>query len=341
MLSQESLYIIIPMRNQKELLKETVQSIEALKNPHDSVKVVFVDNASTDGSYEQALEYVIENPKKYSVFRESVLNTDGRLLKKTVYLLRHTHVDYSMLMNPGELIYEKELEQAVGLLSLYREADFVISEVDVIEEDIVRSVQPIFTENFVIRPYNYRSLYYRYGIGHKIKVIHRKMFLKINIKMTHFGHITRFNDWLTMSFYANGRAIYNKNKIGAVLSDREDVLDNMMNKALFLKNCLYPSETGVFSSRKNNDFIQRENIGDAYRSLSLEALKKMVKVLNKGEWGLAEELLIYARMIYPLIQEEKIYSLAEKALDETKWIRVLEEVLVESEVIPPTECLQF
>ncbi|MEG0961769.1 MAG: glycosyltransferase family A protein [Lachnospiraceae bacterium] len=334
-------YIFIPTHNSIETLNTTVESIERQTYDKERLKVIFIDNASTDGTYQKELAYITGNPIMFSVIRETIPTTNGRLLKKAIDALYYAKFRFYLFLSPGDILYPNSIEQNILLFNLNRTAQILASEVDVKYEDNRTEQQPIFTDNCILRPSVDRIQYYKAGIGHKVQVMFRRRCLNFVIKLPYYAQLAEYNDWISLVFYASAECIYTREKSGCITIKKEkDPITRLINKTFFIKRNFYAAETKVFSTMKADE-VELEERSAGYHSLAVWALQYALEEIKCDNHKLAQDCLTYAEMIDLNIVEEEEYQMAVLALHDPSNIPLLEEKLLQDSVEPPKECSLF
>lgn len=332
-------YILIIADNRMEEFARTIDSIFKQTIERELLRVLIIDNASQDGTYEKLIEYEIKYPQLISVIREKQPTTRGRLLKSLMRHLRFAQVGSCLLLNPGDIIYPEFIQEARALLQLKKDVKCLIYEVDIFEGDGVIKQPPIFEENCILTRLS-KEVYYKYGIGHKVQVFYRKLPIDISVKLPYYEVTEKHHDWLAASFHRENVNAYLKKTAGCVCEDTIDYKQELIEWAFFIKRTLYAVETQVFSTRDAAD-MEKEEIAAAYNCLAVMALQYALKGLKEELYDKAEDALIFAEMMKADIVKEDSYKRLREATSLRRYEDNMDILLKEESAIPPRICEQF
>lgn len=340
MIIERSVYVLMMTHNDVEKIDATIESVLNQTLDRRFIKFVAIDNASTDGTYEKLLHYECKYPSLISVIRESQQTTDGRLLKQLMGYLQYTKIDFSLLISPGDAIYQDYLEHGLLLLTLNKEVKVLISEVDTIISGKKEEQIPIFSTNCILRAGLCRNAYYTSGIGHKVQAMFRGLVIELAMKLPYFAQVVDINEWFTMSFYVDYDCMYIRKKTGCVIKKEEDIMKKLIQRAFFIKRNFYSVETGVFSTLKASS-IEMIEVKAGYRCLAIMALQYAVDEIEKNSIEIAKQCLVYAEMMDLDIISEKAYIEITNTLSKKTPISLLRSYLKQSSSEPPRESPVF
>jgi glycosyltransferase involved in cell wall biosynthesis len=158
--------IIIAVKNARNLLAETLQSVQALNYPN--IEVIVIDGNSTDGT--QAL---IQNSE---VVNQSVSEPDKGISDAFNKGLQRAKGEYINFQGAGDLLHPN------GIRDLFAVEDasyqLICGKVIRVQED---GMTPVWTAPRNFKPFDPRSLRYKMSLPHQGLFTHRKFFEK-------FGH---------------------------------------------------------------------------------------------------------------------------------------------------------
>lgn len=332
-------YILIIADNSIEKLDKTINSILKQTIEKELLRVLIIDNASQDGTYNKLIEYEIKYPELVSVIREKQPTTKGRLLKSLIRHLRFAQVGSSLLLNPGDIIYPDFIKEARTLLQLKEDVKCFIYEVDILEGNTVINQNPIFKDNCILMKIC-KDAYYKYGIGHKVQVFYRGRPISLDTKLPYYEVIAKDHNWLAASFYRENDNAYLRKTAGCVCEEAIDAKQELIEWAFFIKRILYAVETQVFSTRDAVD-MDKEEIAAAYNCLAVMALQYALKGLKRGVLEEAEDALTFAEMMKVDIVEHKSYKKLQEVVLLRKCEEGLDTLFIEESVMPPRICKQF
>lgn len=333
-------YILIIADRNINYIDRTIESILAQTIDPMRLRVLMIDNASNDGTYQKLIDYEIKYPQMISVLRVKKPTTRGRLLKRMIEHLRYSSVACSMLMDPGDIIYPDFMEKCTTLMRL-RGARCIACETDIWDGSSVKQQIPIYTDNCILNSLC-RISNFRDGIGHSVQILFKELPIGITVKLPYYAVVAEHKEWFLQLFYLGSSRMYLKQPMGCIYkTETEDVITSLIRHTFFLKREFYAVETSVFSTMEAED-REMEEIKAGYHHIAIMALQFAVEKLKKQEYKQAEDCLIYAEMICFDIVEEELYMMIKKAVDE-KWTTVgdLEALLLQESVVPPRESFVF
>lgn len=333
-------YILMLTYNDGDKIDRSMESILNQTVKYERLRVMIIDNASTDDTYRKLIDYEIKYPQLISVIREKQSTTRGRLLKKLVGHLRFSLVDVSLILNPGDTITPDFMKYGMELLRLHAEAGMIAFETN-IYNGTTEVQQPIFNENCILNGLCSRA-YFENGIGHKVQILFRFIPLDTSIKLPYYSLIAEHNEWFVLSYFKTANCIYVKNTYGSVYqSEDRDVISTLVKKAFYIKRNFYSVETNVFSNLHANNIENRE-VDAGYRCLAVMALQATLPKMKSGNYKLIEDCLIFAEMMYSAIVQEEAYLKIKEALHSRKfYIEELNLLLENKTCDPPRESFVF
>lgn len=336
------IYIIIPVTNGRELIKKSLQSILDQTYSRKELRVLFIDNCSSDGSYEQILEYVSKYSELVSVYRMKRVTTQARLIKQAVEYLRFSQVHFSMFLNPGDTIYPEFIKEAINIFHMKKSVNSVVSGIDIEHVDgSIEKQHPIFTDDCILDKVVNSDLFFTAGIGAKVQRIFRYLPFGLAERLVDVEKMIDLHDWLSMAYPKRGKMAILSANFGSMLETKVDVIFDLMTKAYSLKSQFYLTET------KENKVIQERKLTEvsdmeaAYRTIAMDALFAAVRAGTEGDHDTVRKCLVFAEMMWLLIKDEELYVLIEEAEgNPDKFSSLIRFTEVET-VKPPKDCFIF
>ena len=336
-----SVFFIVFVDNEAELIDDTMKGILGQTYPRSEMRVLFMDNASKDGSYEKILDYIQEYPSLVSVYRMDRPTKPARLLKQASNYLRFSPVHFSMFLHPGDRVYSGFIEKAIGLMHMNGEIEAVYSNIDICHTDkSLEKQEAIFTDNCIIdKEVNY-GLFFNTGIGAKVQAMFRGLqpgALERRVDME--KRIDR-NDWMGAAFPSEGKIAYLTESFGYMMERvPDDVMFDLMTKAYSLKSQFYMTETVAnYTERQKKDWADMEA---AYKCIAENALLHAIRTEETGDIRLAEQCLMFAEMMCLDIVQDEAYILIKKAIENETSMQGIREKIVKGSVEPPRDCFIF
>lgn len=335
------IYTIIPVYNQIGLIDDTMSSILAQTYPQKELRVLFVDNCSEDGSYEKILQYVKDYPQLVSVYRMSNRTKPARLLKQAIAYLRFSPVHFSMLLNPGDVIYPNFMAKVIELMHFRTEVTAVYTNVDIKRIDGEVEVQKaVFTDSCIIDKEYDNSLFFAAETGAKVQVIYRGMVTTPTERLLNLEKRTDIHDWMSASYPNINKVAYLTESLGCICEPpKRDVMFELMTKAYSLKSQFYMTETSANYIEQNKRDVS--DMKAAYRRLAENALLYAVEEGRKGNNDLAEKCLIFSEMMDSDVVEAAAYQRLQNALQGKCSFEEVVELLKADSVKPPRHSFIF
>ncbi|SDB60264.1 glycosyltransferase family A protein [Butyrivibrio sp. INlla16] len=338
-------YIFIPVYDDFSFLDRTIDSIFRQTVDISKIRVLIGKNNTGMEDYKKVLQYEIDHPATISVIHEKKPTTRGRILKHMLRHLRFTKVDYSVILEPGDVIYPDFLKKGMQVLSLRNFSGAVIFEADLWDGNQEYTVQPVYSSNCILDNLS-RSEYYRRDGSHKIIVLYKNLFTDIEMKLPYFQVIADYySEWFSLIVNREREITYFRNSMGCVYKKGvTDAASDLVKRTFLIKRNMYALETGVFSSEEASD-VELAERDDAYHNLSNRALQLALYKLGNGEYKEVEDCLIYAEMIDPKVVCGDIYAdisdmFKKKNRNKTK-IEELAMALMVPSIAPPREARCF
>ncbi len=337
-----SIFLIVFVDNEVNLIEDTMAGVLEQTYPHSEMRVLFMDNASTDGSYEKILDYIERYPALVSVYRMGRPTKPARMLKQVARYLRFSPVHFIMFLHPGDRLYPEFINKAVGLMHMNGEISAVYSNIDICHADkSIEKQKAIFTDNCIIdKEVNY-GLFFDAGIGAKVQALFRGLQPNALERLVDMEKRIDRNDWMSAAFPSGGKIVYLTESMGYML-EREsyDIMFDLMTKAYSLKSQFYMTETVAnYTERQRKD---RRDMEAAYRCLAKNALLYAYEAERNRNRRLAEQCLMVAEMMCLDIVEEEAYVLLHQAIQDDKIPEMeIKDRLKMNSVKPPRDCFIF
>lgn len=337
-----NIFLIVPVDNEVDLIDNTMKGILEQSYSRSEIRVLFMDNASIDGSYEKILDYIEMYPELVSVYRMEKPTKPARLLKQAAKYLRFSSVHFSMFLHPGDRLYAGFIEKAVGIMHMNRTISAVYSNVDIChDENNIEKQKAIFTDNCIIdKEVNY-GLFFSAGIGAKVQILFRGLQPNALERLVDMEKRIDWNDWLGAAFPNNGKVIYLTESMGCIMKrEPDDVMFDLMTKAYSLKSQFYMTETVAnYTERQKKD---RADMEAAYRCVAKNALLCAYEAEVDQNWELAKQCLMFAEMMYLDIVKEEAYVLLQRAVqDGIAPAQEIKDKLKTESMKPPRDCFIF
>ena len=196
--------VIIPTHNEINQLQVSIESVLKQSYGIDNLRIIIVDNASNDGTYELILEYLKSYKEVMGIYRIAEETKNARVIKKAFELLSEQGYEYSTILLPGNELYEGYVEQCVQMMKKYREFNpkFLVCEVDNRENDIIIQQQNrmyedenVFSCKEVIKEFLTR------GILHKVQIFYYGFPFNVTTRLKVIFDVMPNTDWANIGYY--------------------------------------------------------------------------------------------------------------------------------------------
>lgn len=301
--------ILIFTRNCVDSIRRTLDS--CLTQTFDSrrIKIVVVDNNSTDGTYEKVLEYV--STTSVAVYRLCEQRFATRLLRAADRILEFVEYKYIAVLSPGDIIYPNYVERCTAVMEQHAtlERGLLISETDVIDPSgIIARQLPIYTESGVLMKRIHYTEFFTTGVGRKIQCFAiKRIFPKV---LPDIPFCVEYADWFMKAIYAmNMECIYMKDALSATATiERTDMLNQMMLRLFLVKRMSLIRGT-IFAEDTSSVCDDEDTQRRISENLAALALEYACQALVRKEFKVVKDLLLYAEMVFGEIVGSELYCL--------------------------------
>jgi glycosyltransferase involved in cell wall biosynthesis len=345
MSKEHYIVVVIPTFNCVNEIKLTIESVVNQTIESEMLKIVAIDNCSTDGTYETLLEFAKKNMKQISVFRLSKTMKWPRVYKKLAEQLRFKSISYSTLLLTCYIVYHVSIERFVTFFKTIDnfEGKVLISEVDLIDENGSKKFQkPIFTDNCVLKAKMHNSKFLTTGIEHKIQAFYRGLPVLLEHNLIQIVDLINYNDWFYKFFHNFGDSIYINESFACIKETQlNDPIYDLLNRLLILKKHMYRSS---MNEQSFNDelYLDNDKYSLAYKCLANLALKYAIKEIKSNRCDIAYNCLLFSEMTCLDIVNSDIYVDINSVLLNKLEISCLEKYVKQvNSIKPPIDCFIF
>jgi hypothetical protein len=309
--------ILLLTDNCVDKIDKSLESIRSQNFDSKRIKIVFVDNASLDGTYEKLIEYTRTMDLAIYRIREKCLRT--RLLQEALSFLDFTDYKYITLLEPGDVLFPDFIKSCTSVME--RHATHVrrvlITETERIDAS-GHSIQqrPLFSESCMLQ----KRLHYPYlmahGTDHKVQCFFSKG--TIPMVLTELPFFIDHRDlFKTAAFSFSNEWIYLKDVLSRLsVSNCEDPAKDLMLK-LYLSIRLDLINGTVFADMpkgEDNNLPSQTMINECLANL---ALKYAAQAYDKNDHDSAKKLMLFSELVDETILKHKAYQiLAQKQKSE-------------------------
>lgn len=301
-----NIVVLLLTDNNAQTIDRSMQSVLNQSIFSERIKIIAVDNHSTDGTYERLLGYMKDND--ISVYRLDKRYLKTRQLLHANNLMRHTMHGYMTILEPGDVLYPDYLERCTDLLDepIYTDCRIIFSEVDFFDDEgKVTKQTPMFDEDRILRKKDTFIEVFSKGMGHKVQCFYRAAVTPKSL--FELPHFVDFTDCFRKAFFLQFlRGMYRKDRMACICKTKYP------DKVVDLVSRLYLiTRLKVFRDTINDEsvaFLKGLDSEDVARNLSRLALDYASESLAEGDAGTAERILLFAEMVYQDIVRTEIYS---------------------------------
>lgn len=297
--------IIIPTFNCVNEIAATIKCAINQKVDQGILKIIAIDNCSTDGTYEKLLELAKGNMEQISVFRLSETMKMTGVHKKLTELLKYSNILYSTVLMPGDILYPNCVDECIKFFRIMKnfEGRMLIFEVDLIDKDgNKKSQNPIFEDNCILKEKIHDYQFLTTGIGHKIQAFYKGLPILLEHSLMRIVELINFNDWFYKFFYYFGDCIYINKSLACIKEMQlDDPIDDLLKRLLVLKRNLYISVNSGKIGEDNSKYSL------AYKCLAILGLKYSINEINNNRMNVACDCLKFSELAFMDIVNYDIY----------------------------------
>lgn len=164
--------ILVPNYNYGKYLPACLDS--ALRQSYENVQVVFVDNHSTDDSYDIALDFRARYGDRLRVFRNDQ-NYGGSLNCTIAYDRMDPRTEYLIYLSSDDLFHPSLIERSMGIVKEHPSVGFVLFHRNAIDEaDRITEEMPFYNCDCVIPSTSQMEVFMMAGIGVSTQCLRNK-----------------------------------------------------------------------------------------------------------------------------------------------------------------------
>jgi glycosyltransferase involved in cell wall biosynthesis len=310
--------VLITTYNCVEIIDRSLQSILSQTFDSSRIKIVAVDNYSTDGTYEKLLQYVIE--RRISVNRLKKKYLETRLLQKAIQFLQfYSDYRYFTILNPGDILYPQFLCTCTEMMD--KTANYntkaLFCNTDIADDsEIIAKQTPIFSDNCILLKQKHLAQFFIKGTRSKVQCLYRIGAMPGSlVEMPLYVDLT---DWFKKAFFPfRYNCIYLKDALACIHKRKYDdkLYDLVLRYSLIVKFKIYRNS---FPSDSNSYLDEMLLNKDIYKNLSQLALEYATDAQSNNEVISASKLLLFAELVYEDVVQEHLFLELKDSLSESK-----------------------
>ncbi|BCS55978.1 glycosyltransferase family A protein [Geobacter sp. SVR] len=302
-----NIIVLIPTEDCINYIDASINSVLIQTYNRNNIKIVAIDNCSTDGTYEKLLNYSINHG--ISVYRLKEKCSRAMLLYESISYIEPVNYKYITVLSPGDIFYSNFIEDSVKVMEKYSNAKrrMLICEVSIIDSNArISSQLPIFTDSCILKSSWSLLQFFTFGFDHRVQWICLKDTLPSDLADLVF--CVDNTDWFNKALFSfNSEIIYlDKPLASAVLSYPDDRLYKLMLKLSLVTR--FKLIRGTMDNKNFEDLDELEDQKLSNYKLSLLALKYAYDDLIEIKIDSARKILLFAEMVFSDIVETELYS---------------------------------
>lgn len=298
--------VLIPNFNYGHYLRECLESV--LAQTYDNMEVIFRDNASTDDSYEIALEYQKKFEDKGIYFSVSRNKRNVGSDQNTRLCLNDAEGDYTLVLSSDDAIKPTFVERCADILNKNSEVVLVMTHRDEIDENgHVYVTPPFYDEDCIVQGEDQAAVFMMAGIA----VPSQRMFrCGVSDKVKNFRYSFQVaGDWFNNFLHACvGDIAYVKDALCQyrVHSGNETNTSEKNMIGIFEHYQLINAFVGIADSFKMDKPQQRYE--EAVKKLGNMSLRYAYKMLKCEERKIAQKYLMLANIFDDTVLNSELYK---------------------------------
>ena len=297
--------VIIPNFNNEKYLRDTIESaINSL--PVEQGEIVFIDDCSTDGSYDIALKYkeIIEIHKNDCNLGQELTTNKG---------LNFAKGEYAVILHSDDLLHGNFFIDLSKLLDRFPSAVMAVGERDEINSkaEKIHTLAPFYDGSYLI-PGKEQAKVFMYTGFLPCQVLFRKD------KILSFGgakksYVVNLDGLLWFKAALLGDVVYTQNIVCSYRKHASSTT-SLLNKQLFHMFEYFCTLKEMFRFAEENgcDF-SHEYVG-AFTRMSELSIRYSKEIYASGDKLLAKRYLLLAEAIDPLLKDSAIFKNVENLI---------------------------
>lgn len=302
--------VLVPNYNYGPYLKECLDSILAQTYPN--IEIIFSDNASTDESYDIALEYERKHRGKFLIWRHSKNTGPAENAK---FCLENCRGDYIILFGSDDAMKSQYVERCVNILEKNQSVGFVTVGRDIVDENgRITIEQPFYNRSCVIPGEAQAAVFMMGGLCANSQIMYRAEVFKYPLGADVYFYTV--GDWLInyviccrwdMAYLRDPLVYYRMHR----KSETNKTVKNMLH--VFEQFLLFHAFDRFAS--KHDLSKPRERLQPAISKLANTCLRYCDQLLREDEDEVARKYLYLAPVFKAGIEQEALYRMLWQCLD--------------------------
>lgn len=301
--------ILMPTYNCVDTIDRSIQSIFNQTFDFSRIKIVAVDNYSTDGTYEKLLRYVVDY--RISVNRLNKTYLETRLLQKSIQFLKfYSDYRYFTLLNPGDILYPDFIDTCTTIMDRTRTSDdktkALFCNTDIADQsEYITKQPPIFSESCILLKQKHLAQFFINGTRSKVQCFYCHGAIPDSLE--EMPLYVDFTDWFKKAFFPfRFNCIYLKDALACINKPQYDdkLYDLILRYSLIIKFKIYRNS---FPSDKNNYLDEMLLNEDIYKNLSYLSLEYTEELIQNNDLITANKLLLFAEIVYEDINKDDYF----------------------------------
>ena len=300
--------VIITTNDNVNNIDSSIQSILNQTFDQSRIKIVAIDNHSTDGTYEKLLEYAINYDIAVNRLSKKLLKTRV-LIKSLQFLEFYSNYRYFTILNPGDILYPDYLEKCTAIMDStnFYKTMVLFSNTDILNSSgTVYKQVPVLEENCILFKKLHLDQFLIKGTTHKVQCLYS--YGSLPQSLVEMPYYIDYNDWFKKAFFPfRMNTIYLKDSLSCISETKYDdkLNDIVLRLSLATKFKIYRNSYPGSDNNYLDDVLSNKDIYRNLASLSLNYALNMVEIDDNTT---ASKMLLLAEVIFEDIVNDKFYE---------------------------------
>jgi len=328
--------VLILTDNCADRIDRSIQSVLSQSFEPRRLKIVAIDNCSSDGTYEKLIEHLRRDD--IALYRLPQRDLPTRVLRTALYVLEPVAYRYITVLDPGDQLYPDYIEICTTTMEQHPSIDrtILLCEIDTVDQTgKVFPPAPAFTDSCILMKREHYTQFFMHGIGHKIQCFYSVD--AIPLRLPELPFCVDHSDWFKKAHYCfSSECIYIKSPLARRAPSRYDDPLYELILRLHLVKRLELIQNAVFVDDVYEVFHRLNRPEITYGNLARLALRFALVALDRTDRETARRILLFAEMVDSEIPGTDLYAALDRSIQHGGAPPVLEDfVEPQNSVAPP------
>jgi glycosyltransferase involved in cell wall biosynthesis len=321
--SNYDVVVLIITHNSSDTVDASIQSIFDQSFDRNRLKIIVVDNCSTDGTYEKLIRYAKEFG--ISVYRLGKKCLPTRSIRAALSLISYIEYRCITILSAGDKLYPDYIAKCTAVMDEHAGIDtgVILCETDLLDDlGNISNQIPIFSDSCILMKREHYTQFFTCGVGHKVQSFYNKGIIRKSL-----------TDWFKKAIFSfTTECVYIKETLACTsVTKYDDKLDDLVLRLYLVKRLeiirgmAYPDESHGCSN-------PQETIDE---NLSFLALQYASDALVDEDIKTAGKILLFAEMVNPDIIHSDLYTIIARSIKHGKLIEPVDSHRVTEKSVPP------